>query len=99
MESSPVRAVPLIILKLDFTITVDHNLSANATSLSYLPSTFTMKKYLLSINHAHDDNYVFAKGELNRNLTQIAIDHLKSSWYEQSRTTIMKDDYDIEKEI
>lgn len=47
--------------------------------------------------NAHQE-YEFSKGELNRTLTQMALDHLKSNGYETQLTT-MKDDWDVDAEI
>lgn len=42
--------------------------------------------------------YEFSKGELNKALTQMAIDHLKANGYD-TRTVAMTDEWDPEKEI
>ena len=47
--------------------------------------------------NAHEE-YDFAKGELNRTLTQLALDHLKSGGYE-TRSTTMKDEWQVDAEI
>ncbi len=47
--------------------------------------------------NAHEE-YEFAKGELNRTLTQIALDHLKEAGYE-TRSITMKDDWQVDEEI
>ena len=47
--------------------------------------------------NAHEE-YEFAKGELNRTLTQIALDHLKEAGYE-TRSITMKDDWQVDTEI
>lgn len=47
--------------------------------------------------NAHEE-YEFAKGELNRTLTQVALDHLKQNGYE-TRSITMKDDWQVETEI
>ena len=47
--------------------------------------------------NAHEQ-YEFAKGELNRTLTQIAINHLEAAGYE-TRLTTMKDDWQVDAEI
>lgn len=47
--------------------------------------------------NAHEE-YEFAKGELNRTLTNMAIEHLASSGYE-TRLTTMKDDWEVDSEI
>ena len=54
-----------------------------------------MKK--IFIINAHEA-YEFSKGELNRTLTGLAIEHLASAGYETQLTT-MKDDWDIDQEI
>lgn len=45
--------------------------------------------------NAHEE---FAKGELNRTLTRMAIDHLGAAGYE-TRLTTMKDDWQVDAEI
>ena len=47
--------------------------------------------------NAHEE-YDFAKGELNRTLTQMAIEHLEAAGYETKLTT-MKDDWQVDPEI
>ena len=47
--------------------------------------------------NAHEE-YEFAKGGLNRTLTNMAIEHLASSGYE-TRLTTMKDDWEVDSEI
>lgn len=47
--------------------------------------------------NAHEE-YEFAKGELNRTLTQIALDHLQGAGYE-TRSITMKDDWQVDTEI
>ena len=47
--------------------------------------------------NAHEE-YDFAKGELNRTLTQMALDHLQINGYETLLTT-MKDDWEVDPEI
>ena len=47
--------------------------------------------------NAHEE-YEFAKGELNRTLTGIAIEHLEAAGYE-TRLTTMKDSWEIDPEI
>ena len=47
--------------------------------------------------NAHEE-YEFAKGELNRTLTEIAMKHLKDSGYE-TRLTTMKDNWEVDPEI
>ncbi|MGD1915275.1 MAG: NAD(P)H-dependent oxidoreductase [Phycisphaerales bacterium] len=47
--------------------------------------------------NAHEE-YEFSKGELNRTLTQLAIDHLNGTGYE-TRLTTMKDDWNVDVEI
>ena len=47
--------------------------------------------------NAHEE-YDFAKGELNRTLTQMALDHLKAGGYETQLTT-MKDKWQVDSEI
>ena len=47
--------------------------------------------------NAHEE-YEFAKGELNKTLTQIALDHLKSAGYETKSIT-MKDEWEVDAEI
>lgn len=44
------------------------------------------------------EEYEFAKGELNRALTRMAVDHLTSAGYE-TRVRTMKDDWDVDAEI
>ena len=44
------------------------------------------------------EEYEFAKGELNRTLTQLALDHLEAAGYE-TRLTTMKDDWEVDPEI
>lgn len=47
--------------------------------------------------NAHEE-YEFSKGELNRSLTEMALQHLAAGGYE-TRTTTMKDDWEIDAEI
>ncbi len=47
--------------------------------------------------NAHEE-YEFAKGELNRTLTHVAIDHLDTAGY-VTRLTTMKDDWQVDTEI
>lgn len=51
---------------------------------------------VLVIN-AHQE-YEFSKGQLNKTLTRMAIDHLTARGYE-SRLTTMKDDWQVDEEI
>lgn len=44
------------------------------------------------------EEYPFAKGELNRTLTNIALEHLASAGYE-TRLRTMKDEWDVDAEI
>ena len=53
-------------------------------------------KNVIVIN-AHEE-YEFAKGELNRTLTQIALDHLRDAGYE-TRSITMKDDWQVDTEV
>jgi len=53
-------------------------------------------KHVFVIN-AHEE-YEFAKGELNRTLAEIALEHLRSRGYE-TRTITMKDEWQIDTEI
>ena len=57
--------------------------------------TSEMKKVF--VINAHE-KYDFAKGELNRTLTQMALDHLSSGGYETQLTT-MKDEWQVDSEI
>ena len=54
-----------------------------------------MKRVFVINGH---EEYEFAKGELNRTLTQIAVDHLESAGYE-TRVRTMKDDWEVDAEI
>lgn len=54
-----------------------------------------MKKVF--VINAHEE-YEFAKGRLNRTLTELAIDHLHSAGY-QTQLTTMKDDWQVDAEI
>ncbi len=54
-----------------------------------------MKKVF--VINAHEQ-YDFAKGELNRTLTQMALDHLSAGGYETQLTT-MKDEWQVDSEI
>ncbi|MEO1128818.1 MAG: NAD(P)H-dependent oxidoreductase [Planctomycetota bacterium] len=47
--------------------------------------------------NAHQE-YEFSKGELNRALTEMALEHFQSSGYE-TRLTTMKDDWSVDAEI
>ncbi|MEM9802692.1 MAG: NAD(P)H-dependent oxidoreductase [Planctomycetota bacterium] len=47
--------------------------------------------------NAHEE-YEFARGELNRTLTRMALDHLESAGYE-TRLTTMKDSWEVDAEI
>ena len=53
-------------------------------------------KNIFVIN-AHEE-YEFAKGELNRTLAQIALDHLEEAGY-ATRSITMKDDWQVDAEI
>ena len=54
-----------------------------------------MKKVF--VINAHEE-YEFAKGELNRSLTQLALDHLEAGGY-QTQLTTMKDQWNVDAEI
>lgn len=54
-----------------------------------------MKKVFVINGH---EQYEFAKGELNRSLTQMALDHLASNGYETKLTT-MQDEWEVDAEI
>ena len=58
-------------------------------------TAITGKNIFLINTHEY---YPFAEGRLNQTLVDIASAHLKDSGYD-IRTTTMKDDYDVEKEI